>query len=361
MSNTKPIRFNSSANRVFVTTLRTRVNKYFKENNINQKGNSFMYTKIAVYLIGLTASFVLLYLANSVALSLLAWTLIGFFSAFSALNICHDAIHGALSNNPTVNKVFSYLFNVLGANDYVWKYAHNVVHHSFTNIQDHDEDVDAIPFVRTSPHQDHKFYHKFQQWYALPLYGLATISWVFIKDYVKFGKGKIGQTKMPRLTNEIIKLFVFKAVYYAIYLVLPFYFLDFSWPVLIAGFLIMHFVEGFTIGIIFMMAHLVDGVDFPQPDESGHIENDWAVHQLHTTANFATRSKLVSYLTGGLNFQVEHHLFPNMCHVHYPAISKIVEETAKEYNLPYHNNLSFGSALASHVHFLKDMGSGKLA
>jgi len=314
-----------------------------------------MHFKIAFYLVGLSASYIAVLTSSNLWLSLLYWSLLGLFAAFSALNICHDAIHGSISSRQSVNRFFSSFFNVLGANDYVWKYAHNMVHHSYTNVQGHDEDVDAIPFVRTSPHQKLRFFHRYQQFYAVFLYSLATISWVFVKDFVKMAKGKIGETKMPQTPVEIRRLVIYKLVYYTIFLVLPLLILPLSIPQILAGFLLMHFFEGTTIAVIFMLAHLVEDVDFPLPDEGGSLENNWAVHQLVTTANFAPNSKLVGFLTGGLNFQVEHHLFPDMCHVHYPEICKIVQQTAEEYSLPYNSNYTLGGALVSHMKFLGAM------
>lgn len=349
------LKFSTSKDRDFNTTLRIRVQKYFKENG-PKTGNGFMTFKIVFYLVGLSGSYAFLMLTQNPWLSILGWALVGLFSAFTALNICHDAIHGSVSSNQRVNKIFSNLFNVLGANDFVWDYSHNKVHHSYTNVQGHDEDVDAIPFVRTSPHQKHKAYHKYQMFYAPFFYSLATISWVFVKDYVKMSKGKIGETDMAIPKSEIIKMLGYKLVYYSIFLIIPFVFLPFNFTFLLAGFIIMHLVEGFTIGLIFMLAHLVEHVEFPMPDDGGKLENNWAVHQLLTTSNFAIKSPLIGFLTGGLNFQVEHHLFPDVCHVHYPAISKIVEETALEYNLPYNQNKTFVNAVGSHIRFLNSMG-----
>ncbi len=352
------LKFNHSGNREFNIKLRQRVQQYFKETGTN-KGTSFMFFKITFYVTGLLASYVSLYFSANAWLMFLSWALIGLFTAFSALNICHDAIHGSISTNQTVNKIFSVLFNLVGANDFVWDYSHNKVHHSYTNVQGEDEDVDAIPFVRTSPHQEHKPYHRFQKFYAPFFYSLATLSWVFAKDYVKVAQGKIGRTPMKISKADVIRLIGYKIVYYTIFLVLPLIFVKFSFFVVLSGFIISHLIEGFTIGVIFMLAHLVEHVEFPMPDSDGKLEDNWAVHQLKTTANFAVKSKIVGFLTGGLNFQVEHHLFPDVCHVHYPAISKIVEETATEYGLPYHANRTFVGAVKSHIKFLTQMGNNQ--
>lgn len=354
------IKFSRKANTDFAATLRKRVNNYFKETGKTKKADSKMVLKIVVYMVGLALSYTSLLVFDSFAISLISWSFVGWFAAMVALNVCHDAIHGALSTNQKTNTLFGKAFNVLGANDYVWKYSHNMVHHSYTNVQDHDEDVDAIPFVRTSPHQKHRFYHRFQQFYAMLFYGLATISWVFIKDYVKMSKGKIGETNMPITAKLVLQMVAFKLIYYSIFLVIPLMVMPFSIGLILAGFCLMHWVEGFTIGTIFMLAHLVEDVHFPMPDDQGNIDSNWAAHQLYTTSNFAQKSQFVGFVTGGLNFQVEHHLFPDICHVHYPAISQIVEETAKEYNLPYNTQPTLFKALRSHLRFLTIMGRGSV-
>lgn len=192
---------------------------------------------------------------------------------------------------------------------------------------------------------------------CLYLYGLASQSWVLRKDYVKFFKARIGQhdnTNHPR--QEYINLFVFKAAYYLAFLMLPMLVLTLSWWQVLIGFIVMHLAEGLVLGLVFQLAHVVEGTSFPVPTSGNTIQETWAVHQLQTTANFAPRSRLATFLCGGLNRQIEHHLFPRICHVHYPAIAAIVKQTAEEFGLPYLENPTFGSALRSHYRLLKQLG-----
>ena len=141
------------------------------------------------------------------------------------------------------------------------------------------------------------------------------------------------------------------------FIVVPLLVMDITVWQFLFGFIFMHVAEGLVLGLVFQLAHVVEGTDFPEPSpESGNIEEDWAVHQMQTTANFARKSHLANFLCGGLNFQVEHHLFPNICHVHYREISEIVKATAHEFDLPYHENETFGEALVSHYNTLKLFG-----
>lgn len=352
------VRFNNPQKADFYSTLRTRVDSYFSGKGISKGLNGFMTFKITFFLGVLVSSYLLLVFGHfSLPVSFLLWIILGLFCAFVGVNVCHDAIHGSLSENKMLNKSLGLVFNVLGANAYLWSIMHNNVHHTYTNIEGHDEDIKSVPVLRMSPHQKLMKVHRYQHWYAFMFYGLASISWVFIKDYVKFFKKNIGgyeTKKHPPI--EYFNLFFFKAVYYFLFLALPLMVMDFHWWIILGGFFVMHFFEGFALAIIFMLAHLVEEADFPLPAENGRIENNWAVHQMQTTANFATNSFLVSFFTGGLNFQVEHHLFPLICHVHYKEVSRIVEQTAKEFGVPYYSNPTFTGAIGSHIRLLKKLG-----
>lgn len=288
--------------------------------------------------------------------------LIGMVQAFIGFNVSHDAIHGSYSSNGKVNKLLSYSFNIIGANAYVWKITHNTVHHTYTNIPGHDEDLDVAPgLVRLSNNEEMKSIMKYQHLYAFFLYGLASLSWVFRKDYMKFFQPKIGHidnTNHPK--GEYFNLFFFKALYYALFIVVPLIVMDITWWQYIIGFITMHLAEGLVLGLVFQLAHTVEGIDFPEPDDMGLVEESWAVHQMHTTANFSRKSWLASFLCGGLNYQVEHHLFANICHVHYPELSKIVERVAKKHGVPYHENETFIGALKSHYRTLKRFGKEEM-
>ncbi|MFT2009828.1 fatty acid desaturase family protein [Pontibacter sp. 13R65] len=356
---TQKLKFTNLNKSAFFATLRFRVEAYFVENNISRHANKAMWTKIIFFLSGFL-TFYLLLLSNQFGVWAMAGlaALLGAFSAFIGFNICHDAIHGSLSKNKRVNKVFSLLFNFIGANPYVWSISHNVVHHSYTNIPGHDEDIEIAPgLVRISVEEDVNKLQRFQHYYAFLLYGLASLSWVLRKDFLKFFQKKIGQhpnTKHPR--KEYFNLFFFKAVYYFLFIVLPLLVLDITWWQFVIGFLWMHFVEGLVMGLVFQLAHVVEGTSFPQPNADGNLEEAWAEHQLLTTANFSPKSKLAAFLCGGLNRQIEHHLFPKICHIHYPAISVIVKEVAEDFNLTYLESPSFFSALKSHYRLLKKLG-----
>lgn len=354
----KHISFAGQKDRTFFVTLRNRVDEYFQSTGQSRHANGAMIFKIAVLFGTLISAYLCLMLITLPGWAMLTLAvLIGFTSALIGLNVCHDAIHGSLFKSSKWNKFFGLTFNFVGANAYVWSITHNQLHHTYTNIPEADEDVDAVPGVRTSPTLKRRWFHRFQHIYAFLLYGLATVSWVFLKDYKKMFAKKLGnRERSNHPVKEYVTLFAFKLVYYAVFVVTPYLVLDVHWGWILGGFLLSHWVEGITLALIFQLAHIVEGPQFPIPNDEGKVEDNWAVHQLRTTANFARGSYAAFWLCGGLNYQVEHHLFPGICHIHFRSISKIVKSTAEEFGLPYFENKTFIGAIGSHIRMLKAFG-----
>ena len=262
------------------------------------------------------------------------------------------------SKSKRVNTILGYVIHLIGGSATNWKLQHNVLHHTYTNISGMDEDLDSDPLMRFSPNQKRKKFHRFQHIYAWFLYGLMTISWILDKDFLQlFRYKRKGLLSLQKINfGKALTFLIFsKLFYYGYVLVLPLIFAS-SWWTALVGFFIMHFIAGFVLAIVFQCAHVVEHADYPKPMDSGNMEHNWFAHQLHTTANFGSRSRFFSWFVGGLNFQVEHHLFPNICHVHYRKLSPIVKKTAEEYGLPYHSFATFFEALSCHTRQLKKLG-----
>ncbi|PWS29973.1 fatty acid desaturase family protein [Pedobacter paludis] len=351
-------KFPCSTGATFYSEVRKKVNTHFKDHNKSTHANIAMWFKTTLFL----AIFFCLYLSILLApLNLIILTgmaiLLGVTSAFIGFNVCHDAIHNSFSKHKSVNEFFSFLFHMVGANPYVWNITHNVVHHTYTNIPGHDEDIEVAPgLIRISEDDELKPHQRFQHWYAFPLYSLASLSWIFRKDYKKFFQKSVGacESKHPRI--EYFNLFFYKALYYFMFIGLPLLIMDVAWWQITIGFILLHLAQGLTMGLVFQLAHVVEGTIFPSPNIHGNMEEAWAEHQMRTTANFATQCKFAAFFLGGLNRQIEHHLFPKICHIHYGKISVIVKQTALEYGMPYHESTTFGAALRSHYLVLKKMG-----
>ena len=355
------VTFAKTHNEEFHKVLRKRVGDYFKTKNISRHANAAMVFKtIAMLAFYLTPLCFLLTIETSTWLVLLMWTIMGFGMAGVGLSVMHDANHGAYSKNEKVNKIIGSVIMILGGNDVNWKIQHNVLHHTYTNITGLDEDI-APPeaLLRFSPNKKRNGLHRFQHIYAWFFYGLMTMFWFISKDYkqaMQFNKMGLVESQSISYRNHWITIIVGKIIFAFIFIVLPIWLCDAPWYISIIGITIMLFISGLTLGAIFQPAHVVPTSNYPVPDDSGNIDADWAVSQLYNTANFAPKARLFSWYVGGLNFQVEHHLFPNICHVHYRKLANIVKQTAQEFNLPYNSYNTFGRALLEHSKMLYKLG-----
>ncbi len=354
-------RFSRKESQEFFKTLNLRVNQYFKENKVAKTGNWKLYLKTLIMFTLLIAPFVLILSLNIndwFKLMLAAVTGVGM--AGVGMNVMHDGNHGSFSKYPWVNKLMGSSIYILAGNVFNWKVQHNVLHHTYTNIKDHDEDLDAGVVLRFSNHAEWKPHHRFQHLYFILLYGLLTLKWAVITDFVqltRYQKRNLSYANSKSHSVQWVGLVISKIVYFSIWIILPVFVFNIVWWKVVIGFLVMHYTAGLILSTVFQLAHIIGDTEMPLPDkETGNIKNSWAVHQLKTTVNFSTRNKIVNWFTGGLNHQIEHHIFPHISHVHYTKISEIVKKTAREFNLPYNEYKTTRSAIISHFRFLKQMG-----
>jgi linoleoyl-CoA desaturase len=342
---------------LFYSSLKTEVDQYFKTNEISPKGNIHLYLKAIVLL---PAAFIIYMLLISVDLpvyiSLSLCGVLGFLFACIGFNVMHDACHGSFSKKKWVNELFGYSINLLGGNAFIWKFKHNIIHHTYTNVDGVDDDIAKSPLMRQCQSQKWVPAHRYQHFYVVLVYAISSFAWVTIMDFNKYLKQKVFVTPLQKM--DIKEHFIFwlsKLFYAGAYVVLPIFLVGVkSWAI---GFTVMHLFMGLTLAIVFQLAHVVEQTDFEYAGTNDlEIENEWAVHQVRTTANFSPNNPVVSWFAGGLNYQIEHHLFPRISHVHYPALSKIVQEKCKEFDLSYHVNESFFGAVASHFRMMKMLG-----
>ena len=349
----------------FLTDLRTSVNDYFKNNNIEPYGNKRIIIKSVIMGVLYLGPLVLMMtgIFSSVWAVLACWGLMGFGKAGVGMATMHDANHGSFSKKANVNRLFGDSMYLLGGFPPNWRYQHNTLHHGYTNVEGHDEDIAPPEILRLSPHRPLKKIHRFQHIYAWLLYALMTISWIILKDFRRLNKYRKSGVKLSgkrTYRSLMTDLVISKVAYYIVFLVLPLMTVPVAWYWIVIGFLLMHFTAGLVLASIFQTAHVVPTSEYPLPDENGELNNNWAAHQLYTTCNFAPKSRIFSWLIGGLNYQVEHHLFPNISHIHYRQISAIVQKKAHDFGLPYHVTGSFLGALRQHARMLKLLGTGKI-
>ncbi|MGB5377591.1 fatty acid desaturase family protein [Muriicola sp.] len=354
------IKFSRKDSANFFRTLNKRVNDYFAENNLKKTGNWKLHFKTAVmFSLFLAPYFLILTLNLPNWANLLLTITMGVGMAGVGMNVMHDGNHGSYSTKKWVNKLMGSSIYILAGNVYNWQVQHNVLHHTYTNIHNHDEDLEAGRILRFSKHAKWHKFHKFQHYYSVFLYGLLTFNWAITTDFqqmYRYTKRKLSYGKFPNPFLNWSVLLGTKAIYISIWFVLPMIVLSISWWKILLGFFIMHYVAGVILSVVFQLAHIVDEADTPLPEKDGSMKNTWAIHQLFTTVNFGTKNRIVNWFTGGLNHQVEHHIFPNISHIHYTKISKIVKETAKEFNLPYNEYKTTRKAIISHFQHLKELG-----
>ena len=347
----------NNKNAVFYQALKADVDTYFKEKGIEKTGNWKLYHKAAIliptailtYLFLLTQQYSTL---AGISLSLL----LGLALSGIGFNIMHDACHGSYSSKKWVNELLGLTLNALGGNAFIWKQKHNVIHHTYTNVDGIDDDIAKSPVIRQCHTQVWKPAHRIQHIYLWLVYALSSFLWVFVIDMVKYGQKKIYTTQMNDMdAKEHLIFWLSKLLYIIFYIAIPVHFV--GWAAWGVGFLFMHMAMGLSLSVVFQLAHVVEETEFEfSGADDKLIENEWAIHQIKTTANFAQNNPIVSWFVGGLNFQVEHHLFARISHVHYPEISKIVQQKCKEFNIQYHTMPTMIAAIGSHYRFMKMLG-----
>ncbi|MCC6289013.1 MAG: acyl-CoA desaturase [Chitinophagaceae bacterium] len=351
------ITYNNS-NAVFFTSLKKSVDRYFEHTGFKRTGNIHLYIKTVIFIlaaIGLYTS--LLFIKMPVLAGVGVSLLLGFVSACIGFNIMHDANHDSYSSSKWVNKTLGLTLNALGGNSFIWKHKHNIIHHTYTNIDGVDDDIAKSPFIRMCSTQRWVPAHRIQHLYTPLLYALSSIIWVLYQDFDKYFKKKICSTQLRKMAvADHVLFWSSKLLYIVFYFVIPMAMV--GWKLWLLYFVCLHIGLGFTLSIVFQLAHVVEETtfDFVSDGDDKQIENEWAVHQVKTTANFSGGSKIISWFAGGLNYQIEHHLFPKISHIHYPALSRFIKAECNAFQLPYNSIPTMRAAIASHFRFIKLMG-----
>lgn len=346
----------------FTRALKSRVNEYFDEGRRQRRDEPAMFLKSAVLLTWFVASWALLvFAATALWQAVLLSISLGLAIAGIGMAVQHDANHGAYSKHRSVNTLFSLALDTMGVSSFIWRQKHNVFHHTFTNIEGVDFDLDFGFVARLSPEQRRRPWHRFQHLYIWGLYGLLLPKWVLVDDFVVLATKKLGSHTLQKPDRADLARFVLAKIFF------------FGWAIVIPAlhhpiwqvFLFLFlasYTMGVTLGVVFQLAHCVEDADFPSVPRAGERMNDeWTIHQMATTVDFARGNAALSWYLGGLNFQVEHHLFPKVSHLHYPALSKIVEEVAATHGVRYRSTRTFSASLASHYRHLRALGRRTVA
>jgi linoleoyl-CoA desaturase len=351
------VTFNNK-NKTFFNTLKSSVDQYFATQQIKKTGNWKLYSKTVILAPAAILIYaLLLFLPMPAVLAIALCALLGLVIASIGFNVMHDACHGSYSSKSWINELMALSSNLMGGNTYIWKFKHNIVHHTYTNIDGVDDDIALSPLMRQCSTQKWLPPHRFQHIYGFVLYAFTSLAWFFVMDFTKYFNQKVHTTPMTKMDfREHVIFWVSKALYAAFFVVFPILWL--GWMPWLFGFIALNLTLGITLAVVFQLAHVVEHTDFVHYNHQDDmkIENEWAIHQVRTTANFAPRNKFISWYVGGLNYQVEHHLFPRISHVHYPAINRIVKQTCSQFNIAYNEFPTMQGAIASHYRMIKELG-----
>ena len=354
-SHTRKLKFAKSDN--FQFELRRRVDEFFSQNGIKERDCPQMYFKTLVLLILFVLSYTsLVFLAQTWWQALVLSGLLGLVMAGIGFNIQHDGNHQAYSEHRAVNKIAGMSLELIGGSSHNWHWKHVIFHHTYVNIIGHDNDLNVGVFGRLTPEQPRHSFHRWQHYYLWLLYGLMAIKWQLYDDFEAVLLGKMGETKYPRPKGWDLAIFLGgKIIFFSLAFVLPLLFHPIS--VVLTFYAVTTAILGVVLSIVFQLAHAVEEAAFPLPIEgTREIAATWVVHQTQTTVNFSKDNPLITWFLGGLNFQTEHHLFPQICHIHYPAIAGIVEGTCQDFGVEYLSHGSFWAGMVSHYRWLRQMG-----
>ena len=340
----------------FPKVLRSRLDSFFADQQISPKADPTMWGKIALGLAVLIGTWVTLYTLRPDSWTFVAlYLLSGLAQTFLLLNIAHDSNHNAISSRPLVNKTLNYVFDLCGISSYMWRILHHRGHHSCINLHGEDDALSGRGLFRFTPYDSRAPWHRLQHIYALFLYAMFSLDYVFVRDFQHFflpTHGYLKRTKHP--LREYVTLFAGKAFYLTYMLILPVVVLGKS-PLLVAGaFLLVHLVVGLSVTLVFQTTHTIDTTYFPA--DRGEFDNG-VYHIFATTADYATENPLVGWLAGGLNHHIVHHLCPFVCHTHYAPLTRIVKETAEEFGVPYRQHPTMTRAIRHHLILLKQLGT----
>jgi linoleoyl-CoA desaturase len=340
----------------FHKELKRRVDNHFESTGLPRCDRPRVYVKTAVILAWFGATYALLVfwahtwwqgvpLAASLALAIAG---IGFA-------IQHDANHGAYSRRESVNRLMGFTLDLLGASSYVWHWKHNIFHHTYTNLSGADEDIDIGFLGRLSPVQPRRRIHRLQQFYLWLLYGFLLVKWQFRDDFQNVFQGRIGRHRIPRPRGwALVMLGVGKVAFLGWAFFVPM--LLHRWWVVLLFYGGTSFAVGIILSVVFQIAHCGTEASFPTVSPSGDVARSWAVHEVESTVDFARRNPTLTWYLGGLNYQIEHHLFPKICHVNYPQLAPIVQALCAEFGVRYQAYDGFGPAVSAHWRWLQQMG-----
>jgi linoleoyl-CoA desaturase len=341
----------------FIRETRRDVEQYLQPRWTRARGHLLLYAKTVVAF-GLTVAAWTLLMFGSPGLWLGLLCLTGLIggSMLTAFCVQHDANHGAYFRTRRSNHLMGWTTDaLLGFSSYAWRVKHNVAHHTYTNVDGYDDDMSQTPIARMMPSQSPRPWYRLQQYYMWPLYCLMGLRWQTVGDITAFIRGRVGQSalRVPKRW-DLVGLVAGKAIFVCWAIALPM--LVYPWWGVLGAYVGFTMITSLIMAVTFQLAHCVEEADIVSAEEMSASKRVWAVHEVETTVNFCPRNPVLTWVLGGLNFQIEHHLFPRVPHTHYARIAKIVRRNAARHGIRYTAQPSLGYALRSHFRHLRTMG-----
>lgn len=352
------VSFAKDSEETFLKELRQEVNAYFAEQKIDRYGGPKAQGKA----LGLLAGFFLAYggiisAGDSLSQYLICSFLLGPLSVFTALNIGHDAAHNCFSRRKWANQLGLQVFSLFGVSGYMWKQRHVHTHHIFPNIPGWDQDIGQSEIARIHPEIPLRAFHRWQHIYMLLLYFIYTLHWFLIRDFKDFQVLRFGNRTLNEHPKRAFWGMIFtKGLFLGAMMGLPLWLTDLTWGWILFGFLLTEMMASLFVTFVLVAAHVGEGAAFPVPDANGHIPHSWAMHQVLTTTDFATQNGMITHLYGGFNHHLVHHLFPQVSHIHYPMLTRLVQRKLAEHQIPYLHHPTLKGALAAHYRHLVQLG-----
>jgi len=337
--------------------VRARAERYFRMTKRSPHGGVRMIVKTLTILLWLSASYaLLLFFSHGLLLALLGSVSLGMAVAAVGFNVQHDAGHKAYFKSRRLNRCMAFMLDLMGASSYLWNIKHNKLHHTYTNIEGHDDDINLGVLGRLSPHQPRYWFHRYQHIYLWFLYAFIAIKWQFYDDFHDVIVASIGKHSIDRPRGrELVALIGGKIFFFTFAFVIP-CLLHSPW-VVIGCYLLAMGLAGVIMSTVFQLAHVVEVAASPLPTNAkGDMAEMWGIHQMQTTVDFAQKNWVITWYVGGLNFQAEHHLLPQVSHVHYPKIARLVANACERFNVAYNVHPTLFAGIASHARQLQMLG-----
>ncbi len=347
----------------FKKELNRRVENYFQSHQIKPRDNLAMYRKSLIILVWLVSAWTFTVFAPVPGwMRAIGCVVVGLAIGAVGMSVGHDANHGGYSRHQRLNRLIGLSYDVIGLSSYLWRFRHNFLHHTYTNVVNHDVEIHGDGLVRMSPEMPHLWYHKYQHLFIWLVYLVIPFYWSFCDLKIALFAPKYHDHLVPKPAPiEMLTLVGLKLLGIIWLLGIPIY-AGYSPLVAFLGYAIAYMTYGLVICVVFMLAHVLEPAEFITPQSNSrhpnaqHIDDEWAIFQVKTTVDFAPNNPILNWYVGGLNYQTVHHLFPHVCHIHYPQLAPILADVCAEFGIRYNVYPTFRGALAANYHWLKVMG-----